>query len=447
MGKQYVKVEYPISNVAVRIIAALLLLVVISFLAACSLSGGAMPDTPATPTAIVARVMTPVTRRATPLPTRNIPASPRAGALPGKLPTPTIDAGMAMYLKESADPLAAEVYLAQVNTQSAPGSAWEYQTSIFSTMPAGQDYDIGAFCRIFRRPDETGYDYFYGGSFHKGNAMRYSGDVWRRMNPDFSFATAPVLISTSGGDLAIDSDGEFYYLLNGGPQGWRLRKYDQKFNVIAETDIALPPKHFANDQMVRVHNGLVFVSGLYDPNVSASQPGKQPADRNQDQFTHLWIYDTNLNYVNDFILDDHPNINGGTLIFYKGIYAYVAADNFIRNQLNALLYDENWNYIKTVHLQDDAQWSMGGVYSGDLIYIAYHKGPHGRGDIYVDIYDTDWNLQETIQVTRVNAEFFNAQRPWIQVYGDTLIVSYDIGRDTPNFLDLQCITTVYTARR
>lgn len=152
-------------------------------------------------------------------------------------------------------------------------------------MPAGQDYDIGGFCRIFRRPDGTGYDYFYGGSFHKGDVMRYNGDVWRRMNPDFSFATAPVLISASGGDLAIDSDGKFYYLLNGGPQGWRLRKYNQQFNIIAETDIALPPKHFANDQMVRVHNGLVFVSGLYDPNVSVSQAGKQPADRNQDQFT------------------------------------------------------------------------------------------------------------------------------------------------------------------
>ena len=68
----------------------------------------------------------------------------------------------------------------------------------------------------------------------------------------------------------------------------------------------------------------------------------------------------------------------------------------------------------------------------------------GRGDVYVDIYDTAWNLQETIEVTRANTEFFNAQRPWIQIYGDTMIVSYDVGRDSQDFLDLQCVATVYT---
>ncbi len=414
------------------------------FASACSL-GGAAANPSATETAIAAKVMTQVAESAPATPAPMVTASPGAGAPPGGMPTPTVDPGLAMYLKESAAPLEAEFYLAQVNTQSAPGSAWQYHDSIFSTMPAGEDYDMGAFCRVFRRPDGTGYDYFYGGSFRRGDEMRYNGDVQRLMNPDFSFAAAPVLISTHGGDFAIDSDGEFYYLLNGSPQGWRLRKYDLEFNIVAETDIALPPKHFANDQMVRVYNGFVFASGLYDPNFDESQRSSiQPADPNQNQFTHLWIYDADLNYVNDLILDGHPNINGGTLVFYEGTYAYIAADNFIRNNLVALLYDQDWRYLETVDLQENAQWSMGGVYSGGLIYIAYHKGGHGRGDVYVDIYDTAWNLQETIEVTRANTEFFNAQRPWIQIYGDTMIVSYDVGRDSQDFLDLQCVATVYT---
>ena len=364
----------------------------------------------------------------------------------GDQTTPEVDPGMAMYNLDSADPLEAEAYLAQINTQSIPSSSWQYKDSIFSTMPAGEDYDMGAFCRIFQRPDGKGYDYFYGGSFRKAdsNEMRYNGDIQRLMNPDFSFVTDPILISTHGGDFVIDFDGEFYYLLNGDPQGWRLRKYDLAFNVVAETSISLPEKHFANDQMVRVYNGYVFASGLYDPNFEESERGdKQPADPNQEQFTHLWIYDSDLNYVNDLILDDAPNINGGTLIYYEGSYAYVAADNFFSNRLNALLYDEDWNYLETIRLQDDAQWSMGGVYDDGLIYVAYHKGQHSRGDVYVDIYDTDWNLKETIEVTQVNTEFFNAQRPWVQVYADTLIVSYDVGRDSQAFLDLQCITTIY----
>ncbi len=369
-----------------------------------------------------------------------------AGTGPGIRTTPEVDPDMAALIKESPDPLDAEIYLEQVNAQSTPGSSWVYQDSVFSTMPAGEEYDMGAFCRIFQRPDETGFDYFYGGSFREadGQTMRYNGDVVRLMNPDGSFATDPELISTHGGDFAIDSDGEFYYLLNGAPEGWRLRKYDLDFNVVGETTITLPEQHFANDQMVRVYNGLVFASGLYDPNFDESQRSdKQPAHPDQEQYTHLWIYDSDLNYVEDLILDDYPNINGGTLVYYEGAYAYVSADNFFSNQMSALLYDEDWNYLETVPLQDDAQWSMGGVYADGLIYIAYHKGEHGRGDVYVDVYDTAWELQETIEVTRANTEYFNAQRPWVQVYGDMMIVSYDVGRDNQDFLDLQCITTVY----
>jgi len=365
----------------------------------------------------------------------------------GEQTTSEVDPGMAMYYKDSADPLDAEEYLSQVNNQTSPGSSWQYKESIFSTMPAGEEYDMGAFCRIFQRPDGVGYDYFFGGSFRKADSdeMRYNGDVQRLMNPDFSFASDPELISTSGGDFSIDFDGEFYYLLNGAPEGWRLKKLDSDFKVVSEVTITLPEKHFANDQMVRVYNGLVFASGLYDPNFEESQRGNvQPADPNQEQFTHMFIYDSDLNYVNDFYLGQHPNINGGTLVFYEDMYAYVTADNFIKNNLVALLYDSDWNYIETIDLQEDAQWSMGGVFHDSLIYIAYHKGGHGRGDIYVDIYDTAWNLKETIEVTQTNAEFFNAQRPWVQVYGDTMIVSYDVGRDTPEFLDLQCITTIYT---
>ncbi len=364
-------------------------------------------------------------------------------------PTPTVDPGAEMYLKEVADPLDPELYLGQVNTTSAPDSKWQYESSIFATMPGGEKYDIGAFCRTFKREDGTGYDVIYGGAFHNNatGEERYNGDVYRLLRNDFTFQTTPTLFSPSGGDFAIDSDGKNYYLLNGGPLGWVLRKYDLSFKLVKETTIELGEKDQGNDQMVRVFNGFVFASGMYDPffDPEVGVPKGQP-DTEQEQYTHLWIYDTDLNYINDFILDDAPNINGGTLLFYEGIYAYIASENFWRNNLVVLLYDEDWNFIDSKFLQEDAEWSMGATFDNHLIYVAYHKGDHGEGDVYVDIYDTSWTLLETIEVTRVNKEYFNAQRPWIQIYDDLMLVSYDMGRNSDEFIDLQCIISMYTRK-
>ncbi|PIN78641.1 hypothetical protein COV16_05695, partial [Candidatus Woesearchaeota archaeon CG10_big_fil_rev_8_21_14_0_10_34_8] len=63
---------------------------------------------------------------------------------------------------------------------------------------------------------------------------------------------------------------------------------------------------------------------------------------------------------------------------------------------------------------------------------------HGAGDVFVDIYDTEWNLQETIEVTNVE-QGFNAQRPWIQIYDDTMFVSYDVGDENA----MICLASIY----
>jgi len=207
---------------------------------------------------------------------------------------------------------------------------------------------------------------------------------------------------------------------------------------VQDVVVPLPAGHAANDQMLRVWDGKLYLSDIYNPDNPDMRSNKD-ADPGADLYTHLWIYDTELNLLEDHVLDDEPNINGGTLIPYSDGFAYIAADNFLRNNLKAYLYDADWNFVGSILLEENAQWSMGGTVADGRIYIAYHRGNHGHGDVLVDIFDMDWNRLEQIEVTAVT-DAGNAQRPWLQVYGDTLFVSYDIARSGQG---IQCLVTVY----
>ncbi|GAB4270408.1 MAG: hypothetical protein Kow0080_14840 [Candidatus Promineifilaceae bacterium] len=358
---------------------------------------------------------------------------------------PPDDNGMAMYTNaQSAEVLPQADYLAQVNTAANPNSSWQYQTTFIATMPSGQQFDLGSFCRLFQRPDGAGYDVIFGGAFNfhtMEEIRRYQGDVHRLLGNDLTFQTEPVLFSEHGGDLAVDTNGRFYYLLNAHPDGWLLGKYDLNFNLVQELVVPLPEGHAANDQMLRVWNGRLYLSDIYNPDNPDMRSNKD-ADPDVDLYTHLWIYDTDLNPLEDHILDDEPNINGGTLIPYGDGFAYIAADNFLRNNLKAYIYDAEWHFVRSILLEENAQWSMSGTVAGGRLYIAYHRGRHGQGDVVVDVFDMDWNRLEQIEVTAV-AGGFNAQRPWVQVYDDTLFVSYDVGRDSQGIMDLQCLVSVY----
>ncbi len=374
-------------------------------------------------------------------PPANQPGNPPPG--PGADSQPANgDPGAAMYA-QAVDPLPQAEYLAQGRAAGSPGG-WEYQTTLIATAPSGEKYDIGGFCRLFQRPDGDGYDVLFGGSFRMrdNEEARYEGIVYRRLGNDLTFQSAPEPFSEHGGDLAVDSDGRFYYTLNGHPDGWTLGKYDLAFNRLQEVVAPLPAGHAANDQMLRVWDGRLYLSGLYNPNNADMQPG-QKADPDEALYTHLWVYDADLNPLEDHVLDDAPNINGGVLIPYGDGFAYVAADNFFANNLYAYLYDADWRYQGSVLLEENAQWSMGGATADGQIYIAYHRGEHGRGDVMVDVYDQEWNLLDQIQVTAVTGSF-NAQRPWVQLYDDTLFVSYDVGRDSQGVIDLQCLISAYT---
>lgn len=402
----------------------------------CNLSGTANPAL-TVPVPTVAPTEPPLPVPQNTRPAQQPPASPDPNVAP-----PTLDPGALMYTQlQTQPPLEQGAYLAQINSQSAATSAWAYQTSFVATTPSGEPYDIGCFCRIFERADGQGFDVIYGGAFGE----KYNGDVYRVYDTDLNAQTSPMEFSPTGGDLAIDSDGQSYYLLVGHPEGWSLRKFDGNFDELGQVVIALPVGHVNNDQMLRVHEGLVYASSLYDPAVqSAGQAPPKPGP-DEDVYTHVWVYDTDLNYVADYVLDDHGNINGGTLLNYDRTFAYVAADNFFRNNLVALLYDDQWNYLETKLLQPDSQWAMGGVASAGQLFVAYHRGGHGQGDVLVNIYDTDWNLHETIEVTKV-ASGYNAQRPWVQIIGDRLFVSYDLGREPQGILDFQCMVSVYARR-
>ncbi len=356
---------------------------------------------------------------------------------------------MEMYNTQgkTSEVLPQETYLAQVYAETSPQSAWVYQTTLDAALPAGQRYDMGAFCRLFPRSDGAGYDVIFGGAFNTREVeetRRYEGDAHRALGNDLAFQSEPQIFSNHGGDFAIDTDGQFYYLLNAHPEGWRLGKYDPDFNLVKEVIVPLPAGHAGNDQMLRVWEGRVYLSGLYNPDNPDMHSNKDAAP-DATLYTHVWIYDTGLNPLEDHVLDDEPNINGGTLIPYGEGFAYLAADNVLHNHLYALLYDADWNFLGSKLLNEDGQWSMGATVVDGRIYVAYHSGKHVQGDVWVDVYDTDWTLLDRIQVTQVE-KGFNAQRPWVQVLGDRMFVTYDVSREPQGVVDFQCLVSMFEKR-
>lgn len=438
-----------------RMVVFFAALFAILLIGGCAPTQTAAPPPTFAPTATATAQLTPTPHATKPRanhlnpPPPSTPPQPPLGTpspSPAQITPATGDPGAAMYQMQGADPLPQADYLAQVVTTTDSQSDWEYQTTLIASAPSGNKYDIGGFSRLFRRTDGSGYDVLYGGSFRTRTteSASYEGNVHRLLGNDLTFQTDPELFSEHGGDVAFDTDGEFYYVLNAHPQGWTLNKYDLAFNRLQEVIVPLPDGHAANDQMLRVWNNRLYLSDTYNPNYASSQPGRHSSP-DDVVYTHLWIYDTDLNPVSDYILDDISNINGGTLIPYGDGFAYITADNFLKNNLYANLYDDDGNYIRSVLLEENAQWSMGGTVAEYKIYIAYHRGRHGHGDIMLDIFDMDWNRQAQIQVTAVETGF-NAQRPWVQVYGDTMFISYDIGRDSNGIIDLQPTISVYHRR-
>ncbi len=360
-------------------------------------------------------------------------ASPTAHPLPQGQPSPT---AVAAHSLGGGDLLTAV-------PAAASGSLWQYETTFQATLPQGQPYDRGAFCRLFPRADGEGYEVVFGGSFTSRDvdaASRYEGVVHRRLGDDLTFQGPPERFTSHGGDLAIDSDGTFYYLLTAHPQGWVLGKYDAGFRLVKEVVVPLPKGHAANDQMLRVWQGRLYLSDLYNPHAQNGQPqGKASAD--EVLYTHLWIYDTDLQPLTDMVLDDAPNINGGTLIPYESGFAYIAADNFLTNRLYAHLYTADGGYIRSLLLEENAQWSMGGAVADGKIYIAYHRGQHQQGDVWVDTFDMQWQPLERLPVT-AGAPHFNAQRPWVTVLGNRMFVTYDVSA-SGDPRNLQCLVSVY----
>ncbi len=360
-----------------------------------------------------------------------------------------IPGGEEIYKASFVSPQTSDYYIAMVNADSSTDD-WSYVTSLQATAETGDLYDQGAFCRLFTRPDGIGYDVTYGGGF--GNYVRsYNGVIHRLLGDTLAFSGSPEPFEgAGGGDIGIDTDGESYFLLLGHPKGWSLKKYDLDYQLVDETVIELPEKHANNDMTLRYVNGYLMAADLYDPTY---EPG-EPPDMRADTFLHVWVYTTDLTYVDDVVLDDTSITNGATIVYYEGTYAVVSADHFQDSNLIALLYDEDWNFLEKVDLQENAQWSMGGEYRDGFIYIAYHKGPHGHGDVYVDVYDPQWNLQETIEVTDVGEQTPEravfAQHPWIEFDGDRMFVIYTLGEELLDEdsldLTLTCMLSVYEGK-
>jgi len=333
-------------------------------------------------------------------------------------------------------------------------------------------YSYGAFCRVNPMPNSDRFFVTFGGSNPDaqskavalspfGGAEGGNGYSYKMYDVDFAYTGQHGVVHSGGGDAAsvMADDGYYYFLAGAPPEDWILKKIDPTtWKTVASAHIDMDsPREILNDMMLAYANGNLIASGLYDASGAAGGDQKK-SDPTVGMATHNRIFDTNLNLLDTFVLDDVPHINGSYVVFANGEYAYVTSTSFF-GDLIVMRYDENWNFIDSKTIDKGAQWSQGASYdeAGGRFYVAYLDMPIGmngkleRGqsvNVAVGIYDADWNLVEKVMITDfVPLDDKNPGRPSLLLHDGMLYVSYDVaslpGRGEPEAKDWQCTVRAY----
>lgn len=333
-----------------------------------------------------------------------------------------------------------------------------------------ETYQYGAFCRVNRVPSEENFFVTFGGSNRDvqqsgktfspfGGAEGGNGYSYKIYDADFSYTGETGVIHSGGGDAAsVMADGYYYFLAGTPPNDWIIKKIDPSiWETVDSTVVDMETDtEILNDMMLAYANGNLIASGLYDASGAASGDQKK-TDPTLGMATHNHLYDTDLAFVEEFVLDDVPHINGSYVVFANDEYHYVTSTSFF-GDLIVMRYDEDWKFIDSKTIDEGAQWAQGALYDErtDRFYVAYLDLPLtkenrlARGEsmnIALGIYDAEWNLIEKVNVSGYDeSDKKTPGRPSVILEDGKLYVSYDVattaGPGEEEHLDWQCTVSV-----
>lgn len=337
-----------------------------------------------------------------------------------------------------------------------------------------ETYSYGAFCRVNYL--EAGDEYFvsFGGSIpiaqqevpgeRAGGAEGGNGYSYKIYDSDFEYTDETGVVASTGGDAAsVYADG-YYYFLIGDPKGWKILKIDtatreEVDSVVIEMDV----QHEArNDQMLAYANGFLIASSLYDAGNESEEMDQLNTDPNTGLATHNRIFNTDLEQLDYFILDDTPHINASYVVYVDGVYNYVTSTALF-GDLIVMQYDEDWNYLGVKTIAEHGNWSQGALYDEDTerFYVSYvdfgeltdmgKLSPGKTSNINLGVFDKEWKLIENIAVTDfVFDDNIRAGRPSVIINDGKILVSYDLVSFDPELReenkDWQCTVDIYEVK-
>ena len=357
-------------------------------------------------------------------------------------------------------------------SQSSTGTlTYELQKEVAVT--PDETYAYGAFCRVNYLEASDEYLVTFGGSStivpvepggRAGGAEGGNGYSYKMYDSDFEYTDETGVVANAGGDAAsVYADG-YYYFLIGDPNGWKILKIDtatreEVDSVVIEMDV----QHEArNDQMLAYANGFLIASSLYDAGNVSTEMDQLNTDPNTGYATHNRIFNTDLEQLDYFILDDTPHINASYVVFANGVYNYVTSTALF-GDLIVMQYDEDWNYLGVKTIEEHGNWSQGALYDADTerFYVSYvdfgeltadgKLSPGTTTNINLGVFDKDWNLIENIVVTNfVFDDNLRTGRPSVIMNDGKLFVSYDLvtfnETNREENKDWQCIVDVYEVK-
>ena len=311
------------------------------------------------------------------------------------------------------------------------------------TMIPDSSYENGAFCRLNYFPSKNKFYLTFGtGNYSGVPTQRPVGFVYKEYTADLRETGKSAFFHYNKGNAAGDAASVFgegyYYFLTGGPRGFLVKKFDQDWNLLAQTDLVLDPRtERDNDQMLAYVNGQLDASSLF-----ALSQDKRPSPE-KGEATHHRLLDTNLNLMKRRVLQDTPHVNGSSMVFQNGIHHLVTSTAFF-GDLIVIQYDKNWGYLGTKTLTEGGQWPQGTVYHDGVFYVSYLE--RGGASVILAAFDEDWNPVGQVWVTDLEPGY-EAGRPSVIFHNGLLYVSYDVSTLDPETRetnrDWSCVVSIY----
>jgi hypothetical protein len=357
--------------------------------------------------------------------------------------------------------------LVQIGTKPEVVVSYEKRVSV----TPDEIYSYGAFCRVNRVPSQETFVVTFGGAnaevqktapanLRFGGAEGGNGYSYKIFDKDFIYTGETGIIHAGGGDAAsVMAEGYYYFLAGTPPNDWIIKKIDPaSWEVIDSVFVDIETEtEVLNDMMIAYVNGYIMASSLYDEDRPDGENQKNSGPT-FGKATHNRLFDTDLNFLKRFVLDDVPHINGSYVVYAHDTYHVITSTAFF-GDLIVMRYDSDWEFIDSKTLDAGAQWSQGAVYDEvtDRFYVAFLDiplTPDSKIDFsetintVLGIYDKDWNLIEKINVSGFEEHDKKMPgRPSVVLEDGKIYVSYDVSTfsasDGIDLQDWQCTVDIF----